>query len=629
MANDGPKHNLVPILAADIVGYSRMMEADQAGTLHQLGAARKEVMDPAIAEHGGRTFKTMGDGFLVEFGSAQAAVECAVAIQQTMASRNAAVPDQSRIVFRIGVNLGDVVIEGDDLFGNGVNIAARLESIADPGGVCISGKVHSEVRGEAGLTFQDRGPQSVKNISEPVQAYAVDLGEPVRSSVAPKAKTTRMIPGMAIAAVVLVAVISSLAWQSTRPPTVEAAVVADMAFALPDKPSIAVLAFDNLSTADDELLADSFSEDILTSLSKLSGLFVISRTTSFTYKGKDASAKQIAEDLGIRYLLEGSIQRDGDRIRVNAQLIDAIGGQHVWADRYDRDVDDLFAVKDEITLNIISNIDAELLTGNRGRVASRETESLEAWLIYKQGLADFQKFTLAGNTSARSLSEQALSIDPNFVSAIALLGMTYDIDGRLGVTPEVSFEKALELFEIALELAPGHAATAVGLTFLYRDTGDLDLALDFAKKAVALDPNNSASYATLGEMLRNAGFPEEALSNFRLALRLSPVSPAWVHHSKLISQNILGQYAQVIEDANRNIDQLVLTPGQEAAQRRRLAVALAMLGREDEALAQMSIALELRPWTIARERNGLLFLADQVFVEDQINVYRRLGVPEE
>ncbi len=380
MANDGPEHKLVAILAVDIVGYSGLTEIDQSGTHGQLLAHRKEVIDPAIAKYGGRIFTTAGDGFLFEFASPLNAVRCAVAIQRDMERRNINVPADSRIVFRVGVNLGDVIVEKDGLYGGGVNIAARLESICKPGGVLISGKVYDEVHDQLDLAFDDRGPQTVKNIANPVQAYAVNLGEAAIAGAAPAARRGaqpgRITPGLAIAAAVIFALVGALAWQATRPPTVEAAVVADMAFPLPDKPSIAVLAFENLSPeADDELLADSFSEDILTALSKLSGLFVISRTTSFTYKGKDASAKQIAEDLGIRYVLEGSVQRDGDRIRVTAQLIDAIGGQHVWADRYDRDLDDLFAVKDDITLNIVSNISAELVLGDRDRVLGRETDS--------------------------------------------------------------------------------------------------------------------------------------------------------------------------------------------------------------------------------------------------------------
>ena len=271
-------------------------------------------------------------------------VACAVEIQRRLGRRNQDVVADRRLEFRLGINIGDVIADGGDVYGGGVNVAVRLEGMCDPGGILVSENAYQQVHDKLEIEFQDRGPQNLKNIA--VRAYAVEMGSGATAAPVTSGGRHPQRTGLAIAAVVIAAVIGAIAWQATQPPTVEAAVVADMAFPLPDKPSIAVLAFENLSTADDELLADSFSEDILASLSKLSGLFVISRTTSFTYKGTNASAKQIAEDLGIRYVLEGSIQRDGDSIRVTAQLIDAIGGQHVWADRYDRDLDDLFAVKD-------------------------------------------------------------------------------------------------------------------------------------------------------------------------------------------------------------------------------------------------------------------------------------------
>ena len=284
------------------------------------------------------------------------------------------------------------MIKGDDLLGDGVNVAARLEAIASSDcGICISESVHQQVKSKLSVPFRDMGMMPLKNIAEPVRAYSVDLAVLATGARPPPSTFREFNPGIAIAAAILIFFAGLAMWRSGAPENVEAAVISQMAYPLPDKPSIAVLAFENLSTADDELLADSFSEDILTSLSKLSGLFVISRTTTFTYKGTNATAKQIAEDLGIQYVLEGSIQRDGNRIRVNAQLIDAIGGQHVWADRYDRDLNDLFAVKDDITLNIVSNISAEIIEGEADRALARETDSLEAWLLYKQGFAELMQ----------------------------------------------------------------------------------------------------------------------------------------------------------------------------------------------------------------------------------------------
>ena len=618
MANDGPEHKLVAILAVDIVGYSGLTEIDQSGTHGQLLAHRKEVIDPAIAKYGGRIFTTAGDGFLFEFASPLNAVRCAVAIQGDMERRNINVPADSRIVFRVGVNLGDVTVEKDGLYGGGVNIAARLESICKPGGVLISGKVYDEVHDQLDLAFDDRGPQTVKNIANPVQAYAVNLGEAAIAGAAPAARRGaqpgRITPGLAIAAAVIFALVGALAWQATLSPTVEAAVVADMAFPLPDKPSIAVLAFENLSPeADDELLADSFSEDILTSLSKLSGLFVISRTTSFTYKGKDAPAKQIAEDLGIRYVLEGSVQRDGDRIRATAQLIDAIGGQHVWADRYDRDLDDLFAVKDDITLNIVSNISAELVLGDRDRVLGRETGSLEAWLFFQQSLSAFTTGGPAGFNLAVDLAERALAIDPGFVSALAILGHLYLHVDRL--------EQALEYSDRALGLDPDHAYDNAARSDYYLQTGQIELPLEFAQKAVDSDPNDFASHYFFGSALVLVGRPIDAVREFRLAARLSPVTPYFVLRS-LGAEEAVAVAEQILDHAAVRTDHDWLGHAIKAT-------ALYRLGRGDEAQAQMALALELEAETIEFMHHEFRDYKDQVYTEGLLETWRRLGMPEE
>ena len=601
-------------------------------------AHRKEVIDPAIAKYGGRIFTTAGDGFLFEFASPLNAVRCAVAIQRDMERRNINVPADSRIVFRVGVNLGDVIVEKDGLYGGGVNIAARLESICKPGGVLISGKVYDEVHDQLDLAFDDRGPQTVKNIANPVQAYAVNLGEAAIAGAAPAARRGaqpgRITPGLAIAAAVIFALVGALAWQATRPPTVEAAVVADMAFPLPDKPSIAVLAFENLSPeADDELLADSFSEDILTALSKLSGLFVISRTTSFTYKGKDASAKQIAEDLGIRYVLEGSVQRDGDRIRVTAQLIDAIGGQHVWADRYDRDLDDLFAVKDDITLNIVSNISAELVLGDRDRVLGRETDSLEAWLLHRRAANEFEKLTRESVEMARDLAESALAIDPGFVSALVSLGNTYGAEAFLGYTdtPKAFFDKELEIFDRALEMDPNHAYATASKAFHFMNVGQNDLALEFGQTAVDLGPNDYVTHAAIGHALYFAGKPDDAVRELRLAVRLSPVAPEWVLISLAGALNYSGKFEEAVAEYERELARPPSSTFHEWWTRLDLSLALEALGRVDEARAQLALAIELNPdlSTIEARRIEYRLHEDQSYAEGLLATFRRLGMPEE
>ena len=382
MANDGPKHKLVAILAADIVGYSRMMEADQAGTHSQLGTHRKEVVNPAIEEHRGRTFKTTGDGFLVEFASPLDAVRCALAIQQDMARRNAHVPDTARIVFRIGVNLGDVIIEGDDLYGNGVNIASRLENICEPGGVCISGKVHDEVSGETGLKFTDRGPQTVKNIAKPVQVYAVDLSGGPNSVIATAARPSRMTAGSAISVAILLAIVAVFAWQTTR----DSAELVDSTVPASGKPSIAVLAFNNL-TGDpgQEYFSDGVTEDIITELSRRPDMRVIARNSTFKYKGQAVDIQQVAMDLGVRYVLEGSVQRAGIDLRVTAQLIDGADGTHLWADVYEGEVSDLFEVQKDITRRIVAALIGEVKAAEMATAFRKPTENLIAYDWFKLG----------------------------------------------------------------------------------------------------------------------------------------------------------------------------------------------------------------------------------------------------
>ena len=341
------QRRLAAILAADVAGYSRLMGEDEEGTRTRFNAHLNELIEPAIASRRGRIVNTTGDALLVEFASVVDAVQCAVEIQNGMAERNADEPDDQRIVFRIGVNLGDVIIEGDDIHGDGVNVAARLEALADPGGVSVSGKVFEEVGGKLDFGFEDLGPQEVKNIAQPVPAYRVlpEGQQPIAPS-RKKAPSHWRIPAIAAAILVLIAA-GGIAWWEPWAPDVEPASIDKMAFKLPDKPSIAVLPFTNMSgDKGQEFFSDGITEDIITDLSKVSGLFVVARNSTFTYKGKAVKVREVAEEFGVRYVLEGSVRRSADRVRINVQLIDAIAGSHVWAERYDREPKDIFAIQD-------------------------------------------------------------------------------------------------------------------------------------------------------------------------------------------------------------------------------------------------------------------------------------------
>ena len=451
MANDGETRRLAAIMASDVVGYSRLMGADEVGTLAALKAVRKELWYPKIEEYGGHVVKLMGDGQLVEFSSVVAAVECAVDVQRAMARRNADIPEDQLIVIRIGINQGDVIVDGDDIYGDGVNVAARLEAQAEPGGICISRKVRDDIRDKLSYPLEDVGEVEVKNMARPVRVFRVDIEETGGSigaqTTAPAArppsgsappaqpvKPNRLWQGVAAASAVIA--IGALyvvgIWQPwvTR---VEAANIANIAFTLPDKPSIAVLPFDNLSgDPDQEFLADGFSEDLTTAISRLPQVFVISRTTTQTYKGRQVTVKQIAEELGVQFVLEGSVQRDGDQLRVNAQLIDALSGRHVWAEKFDRNITDFFAVKDEITLNVVSNISAELGVGEIDRATRRETDNLEAWSLWREGVGEYRKFTPESNASAIQLFLRAIELDPEFVMPLAYLGESHRMNAQAG-----------------------------------------------------------------------------------------------------------------------------------------------------------------------------------------------------
>ena len=388
MAFPAVGRRLAAILAVDVVGYSRLMGADEAGTHARLRALRHDLIEPAIAAHHGRTVKLMGDGALVEFASVVDAVQCAVAIQRSMAERSADAAQDRRIDLRIGVNLGDVIIEGDDIYGEGVNVAARLEGLAEPGGICVSRTVFDHVRNKVDLGFEHRGEYQAKNIAEPVVVYRV-LPDPESAGTvveAPRAWLARWQLPAATAGLTVLLAAAGLAW--LKPWTADTALVERMAFALPDKPSLAVLPFDNLNDdAEQEYFVDGMTDDLITDLSKHSGLFVIARNSAFTYKGQPANVQQVAEELGVHYVLEGSVRRAGDQLRINAQLIDAVTGGHLWAERYDGSVADVFALQDQVTRNIVIALAVRLTGEEQGREARTETENPQAYDAFLRGWA--------------------------------------------------------------------------------------------------------------------------------------------------------------------------------------------------------------------------------------------------
>ncbi|QDW37829.1 adenylate/guanylate cyclase domain-containing protein [Bradyrhizobium sp. KBS0727] len=552
------ERKLAAILAADVAGYSRLMGADEEGTLARLKACRRELMDPEIAEHRGRVVKTTGDGILIEFPSVVDAVRCAMDVQRGMAERNANVTDEQRIEFRVGINLGDIMIEAEDIHGDGVNIAARLESIAEPGGICISDSSYQQVRDKFTIPFEDMGLQQLKNIARPVRVYRVLIG---RS--APR----------------------------ERP-----------ALALPDKPSIAVLPFQNMSgDPEQEYFADGMVEDIITEMSRIRWLFVIARNSTFTYKGHAVAVKQVARELGVRYVLEGSVRKGGNRVRVTAQMIDATSGAHIWAERYDRDLSDIFAVRDEITASVAGDIEPALAEAEQQRVLRKPPERLDAWEAYQRGLWHFNKYRPEENQTAQTFFRQAIALDPNFApghygNALALQWGIWHFSSRPFLEVQ---ETAREEAQIAVSLDDKDAMAHAVLAHMMMWGGQWEAAIAEARTAVALNPNSAFVISMLGCVLGFGGYREEALERLQQAMRASPHDPLiWLWS---IWRALLQFFSRDFVAALQTLRQVVRLRPSYAPPFEYVAASLAYLGQLDEAREALErvppqSAEQLRRW---------------------------------
>jgi len=529
------ERRLVAILAADMVGYSRLMELDEEGTITRQKTHRSELIDPAIAEHDGRIVKTTGDGLLVEFPSVVDAVRCAVGIQRAMVEREADVPEERRIRYRVGVNLGDIVIDGDDILGDGVNVAARLEGLAEPGGICIPQKVMHEVRGKLDVGYAFTGEQKVKNIETRIPVYRVLLEPEAAGTVIGEPPPRRPLwqPGAVAAALVAAVAVVAVWWQPWAP-TVEPASLERMAFPLPDKPSIAVLPFDNMSDdASQEYFADGMTEDLITDLSKLSGLFVIARNSSFIYKGKAVEVRQVAEELGVRYVLEGSVRRVGDQVRINAQLIDATTGGHLWAERYDGSLDDVFGLQDKVTREVVAALAVTLTPVEQAEEAQLETDSAEAYDAFLRGWSYYRRSTSGGYAKAIPHFEKAIELDPDYSRAYAALAAIYwtvtdkrEATGAsdwwmgLGTSPAEALQGEEQNLQEAMK-NPVVLAHRVASGRFSRQ-GRHEAAVDEAGRAIALDANDPIAHEAMAIALVYAGKPAEAAESIRQAMRLDP-----------------------------------------------------------------------------------------------------------
>ena len=562
MTEISPERRLAAIVAADVVGYSRLMGTDETGTLARLTALRQDFIEPQINAYGGRIVKLMGDGILADFPSVVDALACAVEVQRAIAKANESLAENQKIQFRIGINLGDIIVQDDDIFGDGVNIAARLEPLAEPDGICISQTALDAVGNKLTLDYEDIGTHEVKNIAKPVQVYrvraAVDAVMPAASG-ARREQTDRSLgqhrSWLTTAIVTLVVVLGGVAvWlffpQLFRPAT-EIVANTDGAPALPDKPSIAVLPFTNMSDdPEQEYLSDGITEDLITDLSRLRDLFVIARNSSFVYKGKAVDVRHIGRELGVSNVLEGSVRRIGDQIRITAQLIDAASGDHLWAERYDGPFSDIFILQDDIRQKIVASLDIQISEGEQARVWRQTTSSEKAYELFLQGRELHLRLDKESTYRSIELLEQAVELDPEFAAAWTWLGWNYTTLGSWATTPEEKAkvkEKALmyadRAIDLNLSLGDPHAVKAD----VYSSQGDSVRGLKEARKAVELSPQSAKNAAILAILIANIeGKPKEALAMIQKAMRFNPHSPDWYLYVIGKIYLLEGQYEEAI-----------------------------------------------------------------------------------
>jgi adenylate cyclase len=584
------KRRLVAIFAADVEGYSRLMGADEVATLDAL-TARREILDGLIATHGGRIANTAGDSVLAEFGSAVDAVRCAMEAQASLAKANSTVPENRHINFRIGVHVGDVMVRAGDLFGDGVNIAARLQTLARAGGLCVSGVTYDQVRKILPLSFTDLGAQTVKNIEEPIRAYEITAqGEAASSGLKD---------------------VSS----------------AGEPLALPDKPSIAVLPFQNMSgDPEQEYFADGMVEEITTALSRFKWLFVIARNSSFTFKGKAVDVKEVGRRLGVRYVLEGSVRKASGKVRITGQLIDAVTGAHIWADTFERDLTDIFALQDEVTVAVVSVIQPKLLQTEIAMATRRRPENLTAYDCYLRAMQQFYLTTREGVAEAIRLAHRALELDPRFGLVAALAGNSHTQNVLFGYAADPQFDRkeAVRLLRLALSLDDSDPDTLAFASVISAFmVGDCESSVEMADRAVALNPNSFLAWGCRGQVYRIAGLPEEAIRSFEHAIRMSPVDPR-------LHLTFAGMGMAFIELRRFNEAIVAAKKAQRqspsfSATHRCLAAAFAHLGRDAEAREAAARLLEVDPgFTISAwiDRGG------QSNAKLLIEGLRKAGLPE-
>jgi len=636
MTTQEVKRKLTAILSADVKGYSRLMGDDEKGTVRTLNAY-KEVMTGLIQHHHGRVVDAPGDNVLAEFASVVDTVECAVEIQKELKTRNDELPENRRMEFRIGVNLGDVIEDGEQILGDGVNIAARLESLSDAGGVCISGTAYDQVKNKLPLGYQFLGEQTVKNIAEPVRIYKVLMEPEAVGKVLGEKKTkprqwqkTAFIVVSVLILVIAAVVIWSLYFRPS-PPKMEVASKEKMALPLPDVPSIAVLPFVNMSgDPKQEFLCDGMTEGIIAVLSKVPRLFVVARDSTFTYKGKPVKVKQVSEDLGVRYVLEGSVQRSGDRVRITAQLIDALTGNHLWAERYDRDLKDLFALQDDVTLKVLTAIrvkltEGELFSGYGKYYGGKQ--GLDCYLKIMEGNDLVSHRNIKDNNLARRIAEEALAMCSQVPMAYVLMAYVHQNDYWLGSTksPQESTEKAIELVQKALAMDDALAEAHGFLGFLYTQKREYEKGIAQGERAVALNPGDSTVLVYYAISLNFAGRSEEAITLLQKAIRLNPVGSFYNYLCNLHLGNALmftGRYEEAVSAYKKAIQRAPNNMWPHIM----LTATYSEMGREKEAQAEAAEVLRINP-KFSLDFWGKTALVKEQSVRDKVfNALRKAGL---
>ncbi|MBI4763917.1 MAG: tetratricopeptide repeat protein [Deltaproteobacteria bacterium] len=634
MTPDQVKRKLAAILSADVQGYSRLMEADEEGTIRTL-KAYMEVINGFIQQHRGRLVATGGDSVLAEFASVVDAVRCAVGIQEELKDRNKDVEKNHRMEFRIGVNLGDVVEEGDTILGDGVNIAARLEILSESGGICISGTAYDQVENKLSLGYEYLGEQTVKNIAKPVRVYRV-LMEPEESGklIGRKKASSRQRRKIAfrIAAILIVVIAVVTIWglyvRTTS--SFEVASKDKMAFPLPDKPSIAVLPFVNMSgDPKQEFFSDGITEDIITALSKIQKLFVIARNSTFTYKGKPTRVKQVSEELGVRYVLEGSVQRSGDRVRITAQLIDALNGHHLWSERYDRELKDLFAMQDEVTMKILVALQVKLTEGEQAVVYEKifkGKQGLDCYLKVLEAGYYLSLYSAESNKTAQRIAEEIVTRWPENPQGYIFLGFAHYLDillDPLTKSPKDSLERAMELAQKAKAIDDSAPSVHGLLSYLYSLKREYDKAISEGERAMALSPNGAIANEQYATSLYHAGRLEEAIPLFQKAIRLNPIG-SWMAYNCLgVSYNIMGQF----EEAVSALKQALLRNPDNIFPHLNLAYAYLQMGKEKEARAEAAEVLRVNPkFTLDDFAKASYSFKNQSQVNKYISLLRKAGL---